>query len=184
MSPVFMSRHALEGRVSGFSTFANADHLSILRRPAIISVMAHAGHEATVETALRAMPEASLRFCGPGQWLVVSEERSADALLGDVAALEQERVSAVDSGDGYVLMRLAGPNARRILAKCVAVDVHRDVFFEGQSANALLAHASANLARTGADQFDIVVSRSLALVVFDEVMEMGREFELTAGFSD
>lgn len=180
----FMTRHVLEGRVPGFSSFSNADHLSIVRLPAIVSVLVHAGHDVAVDAALQAIPEADVRFCGPDQRLVVSEMRSADSLLEDLAVLGPARASAVDSSDGQVLMRLSGPNARGILAKCVAIDVHRDVFREGLSANVLLAHVSVNLARTALDQFDIVVARSFAAGVFDEILEMGREFDLSAGFSD
>lgn len=89
-----------------------------------------------------------------------------------------------EQSDGRTLLRLSGPNVRAILAKCVPVDLHRDVFAEGQSGTMLCCHVSANVARTGPDTFEIAVMRSFAGTVFDEVLEMGREFNLTAGFAD
>ena len=184
MAPALNHRHALEGRVSGFSSFAGIDHLSIPRRPAIVSVLAHAGHETAAEAALQAIPRASARVVGPGQWLVVSQDLGADELVAEITTRTGPAASVIDSSDAQVLLCLDGPNVRRILAKCVAVDVHRDVFPEGRSTNALVARVSANIARTGPDRFEIVVGRSLALGAFEEILEMGREFELSAGFAD
>jgi heterotetrameric sarcosine oxidase gamma subunit len=121
-----------------------------------------------------------LRDCAPGEWLIVSTASGAavvENLLGEIAG-----ASPVDQSDGRVLLRMSGPNVRKILAKCVAVDLHSDAFAIGASANMLCCHVAANLACSDADAFEIIVPRSFAGSVFEQVMEMGREFALTAAF--
>ena len=183
MNTAFQSRHVLEERLSAARSEPGADHVSVLGHAAIFSVLAHKGHEAWVESALAGLPEVAARFAGPGEWLVVSEARGADALARELAALDPQRLSFAEQGDGRVALRLSGPNARAILSKCVAVDLHPAAFAEGRAGNMLFCHVGANLARTGPDSFEIVLMRSYAGFAFDELMEMGREFHLTAAFS-
>jgi heterotetrameric sarcosine oxidase gamma subunit len=183
MSVAFTNRHVLEDHIAGFEARANPNHLAVVRQPVIFSVLAHAGHEAWVQAALTAMDEVSVRSVGPGEWLAVSETIGAESLARDFAMLDAERVSFFEQSDGRTLLRISGPSVRRILAKCVPVDLHPSVFAEGQSGTMLCCHVSANVARTGADTFEIAVMRSFAGTVFEEMMEMGREFALTAGFT-
>jgi sarcosine oxidase subunit gamma len=182
MSFAFVNRHPLEDHLAGFEAGPNPNHLAVIRHPAIFSVLAHAGHEEWVSAALKAMENVPVRDAGPGEWLVVSEALPAESLARDLAALDAERVSFVEQSDGKAVLRISGPSVRRILAKCVAVDLHPSQFAEGRSANMLCCHVGANVARTGPDTFEIAVMRSYAGTVFEELMEMGREFALTAGF--
>ncbi|TCL74471.1 sarcosine oxidase subunit gamma family protein [Rhizobium sp. BK251] len=183
MTPTFQNTHPLEDHVSGFDNRTSPDHLAILRRPAIFSVLAHGGETDQADAALKALPDAVVRNASPGEWLVISETVGAETLAREISAIEWP-LSIVDQSDGRAVLRISGPNVRRILAKCVAVDLHPLVFAEGRSANMLCCHVSANVARFGTDSFEIVVMRSYAGSVFEEIMEMGREFALTAGFSD
>jgi heterotetrameric sarcosine oxidase gamma subunit len=182
MTMSFAHRHVLEDHITGFETNENAHHLSVMRRPTIISVLAHAGAEEDVQLALGLLEEASLRACGPGEWLVVSPTVAPDVLLRQIRDIPG--ASAFDHSDGRVLMRIRGPNVRKILSKCLAVDLHPDAFAIDASANLLIAHAACNLARTGENLFEIIVPRSFAGTVFEELKEMGREFALTAGFCE
>lgn len=182
MTLSFAHRHVLEDHIVGFETKPNAHHLAVARRPTILSVLAHAGFEADVRDRLHAIDGISVRICGPAEWLAVSHSVGPEALLRLVR--EIKGASAFDHSDGRVLMQMAGPNVRRILCKCLAVDIDRDRFPIGTSANMLIAHVGGNLARTGEDAFEIIVPRSYAGTVFEEIKEMGREFALTAGFSE
>lgn len=182
MSINLLHRHVLEDHISGFETDPNPNHLSVVRRPVIFSVLAHAGREVAVAEALKAASDLAPRFCGPSEWLAVSQTVGAETIAGLLSNIPG--ASFVDQSDGKVLMAVSGPSVRKILAKCVAVDLHPDVFGEGHSANMLCCHVAANVARTGSDTFEIIVPRSFAGSVFDELMEMGREHALTRGFSD
>jgi heterotetrameric sarcosine oxidase gamma subunit len=184
MGVVFTNRHVLEEQIAGFRAQPNADHLAVVRHVAIFSVLAHAGHEDWALAALKAMPDVSMRTVGPSEWLAVSETLGVDSLARDFAMLDSGRLSFFEQSDGRALLRLSGPNVRGILAKCLAVDLHPDVFVEGHSGTMLCCHVSANVARVGTDTFEIVVMRSFAGTMFDELMEMGREFALTAAFAD
>ncbi len=184
MSVAFQNRHVLEDHISGFEAAANPNHLAVVRRPAIFSVLGKAGDQDDVLASLKAIKDVSVRNVGPREWLVVSEALGADSLARDLFKLDPARLSFVEQSDGRVLLRISGPSVRRILAKCVAVDLHPQVFAEGQSASMLCCHVGANVARTGLDRFEIIVPRSYAGSVFEEIMEMGREFALTAGFAD
>lgn len=182
MSLTLYHRHVLEDYLAGFEAKANPNHLSVIRRPAIFSVLVHRGSEASVRQVLTSIDGIGVRDCAPGEWLVVSTASGAavvENLLGEISG-----ASAVDQSDSRVLLQISGPNVRKILAKCVAVDLHSDAFPIGASANMLCCHVAANLARTGADTFEITVPRSFAGSVFEEMMEMGREFALTAAFAD
>lgn len=179
----FAARHVLEDHISGFEATPNPHHLSILRSPVIFSVLAHQGHESDIEEALTNLEDVHVRVCGPGEWLVVSETVSADTVARQIADIGASRVSFVEQSDGRVVISIAGPRVRAILAKCTALDLHPEIFEIGQSTNCQICHVAANLARTGEDSFEIIVMRSFAGFLFDEVCEMGREFALTAGFA-
>lgn len=184
MSIAYSSKHVLEDHISGFEAQPNPNHLTVVRRPVVFSVLAHAGHGSWALAALNAMSDISVRQVGPEEWLIVSETLAAESLTRDLTMLDSGRVSFVEQSDGRLVLRISGPSVRRILAKCVAVDLHPQVFADGHSANMLCCHVSANLARVGPDSFEIIVPCSFAGGVFDELMEMGREFALTAGFAD
>ncbi|MGE6739970.1 sarcosine oxidase subunit gamma [Allorhizobium pseudoryzae] len=181
MTIAFVHRHVLEDHITGFETKPNAHHITVPRHPTILTVLAHSGMEAAVGAALAHIEGVSVRVCGPSEWLCVSETVSAEALLRLVR--EIEGASAFDHSDGRVLLQITGAHVRKILAKCLAVDLHPEAFAIGRSANMLVAHVSGNLIRTADNSFEIIVPRSYAGTVFEELMEMGREFALTAGFA-
>ncbi|WP_037076793.1 sarcosine oxidase subunit gamma [Neorhizobium vignae] len=182
MSINLLHRHVLEDHISGFETDPNPNHLSVIRRPVIFSVLAHAGQETAVAEALWNAEDVAPRFCGPSEWLAVSRTVGAETVAGMLSAIAG--ASVVDQSDGRALMEISGPSVRKILGRCVAVDLHPEVFEQGHSAAMLCCHATANVARTGADTFEIIVPRSFAGSVFEELMEMGREHGLTRGFAD
>ena len=183
MPVTYAARHVLEDHISGFEATPNPHHLAILPSPVVFSVLAHAGHESDVEEALDNLEDVHVRVCGPGEWLVVSETVPANTIARQLADLGAADASFVDQSDGRVVLRIQGPKVRAILAKCMALDLHPDLFEIGQSTNCQICHVAANLARTGHDAFELIVMRSFAGFLFDEVCEMGREFALTAGFA-
>ncbi|MGF9563517.1 sarcosine oxidase subunit gamma family protein [Neorhizobium sp. JUb45] len=182
MSISFTHRHILEDRMGGYEPSPNANHLTVVRRPVIFSTLAHAGHEAAVAEALSLVEDVVVRSVSPSDWLVVSQSASAATISASLATIPG--LSFAEQSDGQVLMALSGPDVRTILAKCVAVDLHADMFAEGQSAPMMICRVAGNLARTGADAFEIIVPRSHAAYVFDELRDAGREFAMTRGFGD
>jgi len=182
MSISFTHRHILEDRMSGYEPSPNANHLTVFRRPVIFSALAHAGHETSVAGALAGVADIVVRSVSPSDWLVVSQSADAATIAAALAAIPG--LSVADQSDGQVLMAIAGPDVRTILAKCVAVDLHADAFAQGASAPMMICRVAGNLARTGTDTFEIIVPRSYAGYVLDEMREAGREFAMTRGFGE
>jgi heterotetrameric sarcosine oxidase gamma subunit len=168
----FIQRHPLEDVLPAHAAAVNADHLTVLLRPTVLSVLAQADTP-------KVLPDVSVRACGPLEWLMVSEEIGADALGRSLTA---EGVQWVDQTHAYAVVRLSGPNARAILAKGIAVDLHPAAFTIGQSANALCGQIHVNLACVGDDVFELMVPRSYASFFFQDIMQAGREFSLSAAF--
>lgn len=182
MSISFQHRHVLEDRMRGYEPSPNANHLTVIRRPVMFSALAHAGHEAAVAEALSLVEDVAVRSLSPSDWLLVSQGAQSGAIADALAAIPG--LSFAEQSDGQVLMAVCGPDVRTILAKCVGVDLHADVFAAGASAPMMICRVAGNLARTAADTFEIVVPRSQAAYVFDELREAGREFAMTRGFAD
>lgn len=182
MTISLMHRHILADRLTAYEPSPNANHLTVMRRPVVFSALAHAGQEAEVAEALSLVDDVVVRSVSPSDWLLVSQSADAGAIAGSLGSIAG--LSFVEQSDGQVLMAISGPDVRRILAKCVAVDLHPDVFVQGQSMTTMVCRVAGNLARSDADMFEIIVPRSYATYVFDELREAGREFAMTRGFSE
>lgn len=104
--------------------------------------------------------ERGLVWSAPGQWLAVAETRAglhglAEALRG-VAAV-------TDQSDGRAVVRVSGRQARAMLVKGVALDLHPRAFRPGQAAVTNIAHINAQIwQRDEAPTYDITVARSFA----------------------
>ncbi len=183
MTKTYISRHPLEGRIPLEPGIRAVDHLEVPRRQAIVTVMAADGEDTAVAAVLATMSEPSLRCVGPGEWLVVSQSETPEGLQRSLALVLAETAYVLDQSDGRIVLRLSGPNVRRILAKGVAIDLHPSVFGLGAASNLLCGHVNVNLARTGENEFELIVMRSLAESLFDDLRLMGREFDLSADFS-
>lgn len=183
MTRTYMSRHPLDDLLPLQSGIRAVDHLDVPRAFAIASVMAMDGEEASVTAGLAASGDVSVRFAGPGEWLTVSQSETPEGLHRNLSLLLAETAYVFDQSDGRVVFRLSGPNVRRILAKGIATDLHPAIFEIGTSSNVLCGHISVNLARTGENEFELIVMRSFAIALFDDLRVMGREFDLSADFS-
>ena len=104
--------------------------------------------------------EQGLVWSAPGQWLAVAETRAglhglAEALRG-VAAV-------TDQSDGRAVVRVSGRQARAMLVKGVALDLHPRAFRAGQAAATNIAHINVQIwQRDEAPTYDITVARSFA----------------------
>jgi methylglutamate dehydrogenase subunit D len=101
--------------------------------------------------------------CGPGQWFVFSEgARSATAVARLTDALAG-LASVIDHSSGKVVVRVAGPRARDVLAKGCAVDLDTRAFGPGRAAATEIAHIGCQLWQVDeTPTFVLVVNRSIA----------------------
>lgn len=75
----------------------------------------------------------------------------------------------VDQSDGWAAVRLSGAASEDVLARLVPVDLRVGHFKRGHTARTLLGHMTASVTRTGADEFLILVFRSMAITLVDEI---------------
>lgn len=104
--------------------------------------------------------ERGLIWSAPGQWLALAPSprdlRDLPEALRGVAAV-------TDQSDSRALVRISGPQARAMLAKGVAVDLHPRAFGPGQVAVTSIAHIGVQLwQRDAGPTYEIAVARSFA----------------------
>lgn len=76
---------------------------------------------------------------GPESWLVVKANAAPDFATQLDKALTGMASVSVQSG-GYVVTRLAGPQARTVLQRGAAIDFHPDSFRSGSAVTTVIAH--------------------------------------------
>lgn len=97
---------------------------------------------------------------GRNQGLLIGVEPSTE--LGAYAAL-------VDQSDGWCAVSLSGDDAQDVLARLVPVDLRAAHFKRGRTARTQVGHMSASITRTGPGTFMILVFRSMAATLIDEL---------------
>jgi methylglutamate dehydrogenase subunit D len=103
----------------------------------------------------------ALVWAGPGQWLLIADQKENFAELSELAAVS-------DQSDGRAALRLSGPHVRDMLAKGCMIDLHPSAFPSGAVAMTSVAHINVHLwrvdeqPRDGNAVFDILVPRSMA----------------------
>ena len=98
---------------------------------------------------------------GPASWLLVRQGRTPEFIAALREALS-ETAWAADQSGAYVVFRVAGPGARTLLQRGVALDLHPDAFAPGDAASTLIAHMNVLLWRLddGPCAFALAVFRS------------------------
>ncbi|EWY40848.1 hypothetical protein N825_33500 [Skermanella stibiiresistens SB22] len=112
---------------------------------------------------------------GPGRWLAIAEGRDGV----DLEAALRRSGAVTDQSDAYVVIDLSGPDARRTLAKGVALDLHASVFPVGTSAVTVISHIGVTLwLADAAPTFRLAVPRSYAASFVHWLKSSAAEFGL------
>lgn len=178
----YQAAHALDGTIGAISE-RRTNHLAVHRTTAIAMVLAAPGRTAEAAGILIVNGEFEARFSGPGEWLVLSEVHAPETLAAELGVRLGDFAFVADQSHGRVALTLAGPDAARILANGIAVDLHPDTFPVGRAANVLCGHLSVNLARTGEQSFDLAVTRSFAEALVEDLKVMARSHNLSVDFA-
>ncbi len=97
-------------------------------------------------------------------WWIAAEDtdlgRFAAQLPGTAGAIT--RLSA-----GRMRLLLTGSDAREVLAKGIAIDLHPSQFAVGQSAQTGLHHTGVFLERVGADAYELFIQRTFAASIIE-----------------
>lgn len=87
-----------------------------------------------------------------------------------VAALHKN-AALTDQTDAWASVSLSGDRAEDVLARLVSIDLRRAQFRTGHTARTLLGHMNVSLTRTGPDRFLILVFRSMAVTLVQDLNE-------------
>lgn len=102
-------------------------------------------------------------WAGPEQWTIVAAEPAGQALEARLASALAGLAAVTEVGDGRAVLRVAGPQARAVLAKGVAIDLHPDVFGPGATALTMASMIDVQLSRfAGEEGYELILFRSLA----------------------
>ncbi|MBL8908987.1 MAG: sarcosine oxidase subunit gamma [Rhizobiales bacterium] len=124
---------------------------------------------------------ASFHWCGADQWYAIADGFGEGELYRALRETLAGLASVSDQSHGRVIMRVAGPKARAVLAKGTPVDVHESVFATGSSAVTQMAHVGVHLVRTGDDAFELSVFRGFSANFWDWLTTMAEEFGYQVG---
>jgi len=162
---------AIQGRF-GADQGAPGVFLSVRHPFSIVTVIARRGKAAQVKKALGS----TALWAGPDQYYVVADQRGEAALYRELKQALGDSASVIDQSHGRVILRIAGPKARAVLAKGTPVDLYTDQFAMGQSAVTQMAHVGVHLTRTGEDAFELSVFRGFAESFWEWLTEQSEEF--------
>ena len=120
---------------------------------------------------------------GPDEWLLLTAPGREISLTDRLRnALKTVHSAITDVTSGHTVIRLAGTNARDVLAKGCTVDIHPRVFRCGQCAQTRVAKAGVILLPVDeAPVFDIIVRRSFAEYLAMWLADAAREYGLWIG---
>lgn len=163
---------AVQGRF-GASRGQPGVTLRVLHPMSIVTVIARAGQGAATAAALTGH---SALWAGPDQWFVLAEGRGEGALYRELKSSLAGLASVTDQSHGRVIIRIAGPKARAVLAKGTPVDLHPDEFPVGKSALTQMAHVGVHLTRFSDDAYDLSVFRGFSESFWEWLTEQAEEF--------
>ena len=180
---------AVQGRF-GADKGAPGVTLSVRHPMSIVTIIARKGQSAALGKAIEAAYKCPLpgvgesaakgaltfHWCGPEQYYAVAEGMVDGELYRELKARLDGLASCSDQSHGRIILRIAGPKARTLLAKGTPVDLHPSVFGPGKSAVTQMAHVGVHLAQTGRDEFELSVFRGFAESFWEWLTEQAEEF--------
>lgn len=141
-----------------------------VRHPlSVVTVIARKGKGKAVATALKSY---DAQWAGPEQYFVTGE----GALYQELKASLHGIASVSDQSHGRIIIRIAGPKARQVLAKGTPVDLDRHEFPVGKSAMTQMAHVGVHLTRVGEDAYELSVFRGFSESFWEWITEQAEEF--------
>jgi sarcosine oxidase subunit gamma len=163
---------AVQGRF-GADVGAPGVIFSVRHPLAIVMVIARAGG---AEAVAKVMARRKAQWAGPEQYFVVVQGLREGELARELKEELRGHASVIDQSHGRIVIRIAGPKARSVLAKGTPVDLHPEEFPVGKSALTQMAHVGVHLSRVGEDAYDLSLFRGFAESFWEWITEQGEEF--------
>lgn len=163
--------------------------ISLPRRDAV-QVMARRGREETLATAMRSAfgidppaaghaltgPDATAIWIQPGAWMLTAPRGAEGALAARAVSALAGLAAVEDQSHGRTIISVAGPAARRALARGCRVDLHPRAFGAGRAAMTQLAHVSCLVHQVDNEpRFDLMVFATLAEHVMHWLIDASAE---------
>ncbi len=114
----------------------------------------------------------------PEKFLIVCPLRTKmGEALSKVFRTEQAVVTEL--GHSRTILRVSGESAREVLARGLPIDLEPGVFAPGAFAQSGIHGVSMLCHRSGRDQFDLIVLRNFAVVIYEWLEETAAQFGYT-----
>ena len=170
--PELIAKSAL----AGFAPLTRLDTtLSEGQALRLTSVAPYPGRMGAVNDALGAL---GLAFPAPntqsvsGAARIIWTGRDQAFLVGaEAPAGLADHAAVTDQSDGWAVLTLSGPAAAEALMRPFPLDLRLAAFPVGRTVRAPLNHMQAILTRTGAQDFEVMVFRSMARTAWHELAE-------------
>jgi sarcosine oxidase subunit gamma len=150
--------------------------LSVRHPASIVTVIARKGCAERLADAFEDIKNCDVHWAGFDQYYAVADGRLEGALYRDLKGLLGSIATLSDQSHGRIIIRISGPNARKVLAKGTPVDLHEREFPIGKSAVTQMAHVGVHLTRIGEDAFELSVFRGFAESFWEWLAQQAEEF--------
>jgi heterotetrameric sarcosine oxidase gamma subunit len=118
-----------------------------------------------------------VRLSADQYWWIGTEDT---AMRRFAAQLAPEAGALTSLSAARVRLRIEGVQARDLLAKGIAIDLHPSQFAVGQSAQTGLHHTGVFLERTAADTYELFVQRTFATSIKEWLTDASLSYGVTA----
>lgn len=118
----------------------------------------------------------ALHWCGADQYFAIADSKADGELYRELKGHLDGLASCSDQSHGRVIIRVAGPKARALLAKGTPIDLHPSVFGPGKSAMTQMAHVGVHLIQTAEDTFELSVFRGFSENFWEWLTEQAEEY--------
>ena len=166
--------------------------LTLSERPrSLVQLMARKGNEDSLAAAVKSA--LALELPPPGKWTAgagvqaigieprawLLEAEPGDAFPARVSETAANLGAAVDQSSGRSVIRLAGADARQVLATVCRLDLHPRAFGPGSSAATRVAHVGCVIRLIDdAPSFDLIVGSTYARWLIEELVEAAHGHDL------
>lgn len=119
-----------------------------------------------------------LLWMGPDEWLLIAEPDARTELPGALSTAFADaglHAAAVEVGEYYTIVELAGARHRDVLAKGCTIDLDPAAFAGGQCVQTLLAKTAVTMF-AGAGAIELIVRRSFADYLWHWLEDAGLEY--------
>ena len=116
-------------------------------------------------------------WLGPNEWLLLTPPAQEDQIIDELRpALANVFAAVTDISSGQSVLTLSGPCSRDVLAKACTLDLHPQVFQQGQCAQTLVAKTDALLWPQNETDINLIVRRSFADYLWAWLIDAAYEY--------